>query len=120
MEIITKDDLMETDPDPDPVEKEDINHQNNGPAPAPADTKTTEPPSANNSGGRTEADVTSRVIDVDGDDATKVCVSILSMCCFSIVCSGHSTAPRPWRSARLQRCRVCRHSKGDQEYDQGE
>ena len=75
MVIVTKDDLMETDPDPDPVEKEkeDTNHQNNGPAPTPANTKTTDPPPANKSGGKIEADVTSPVIDVDGDDATKVC-----------------------------------------------
>ena len=75
MEIVTKADLMETDPDPDPVEreKEETNNQNNGPAAAPANTKTTDPPPANKSGGKTEAEVTSPVIDVDGDDATMVC-----------------------------------------------
>ena len=109
MEIVTKDDLMETDPDPDPVEKEkeDTNNQNNGPAPASANTKTTDPLPANKSGGKIEADVTSPVIDVDGDDTTKVCAQYcIVLCSLSIVCSGHSTPPRPRRSVRLQRCRV--------------
>ena len=78
IEIITKDDVIEMETDPDPVDKEDAKNQNNGPA--PTNTKTNDSPPANHSGGKREADITSPVIDVDGDATTKVC--LLSRLCW--------------------------------------
>ena len=116
IEIITEDDVMEMETDPDPVDKEDAKNQNNGPA--PTNTKTNDSPPANHSGGKREADITSPVIDVDGDATTKVCPLSRLCCylCFSIVCSGHSTFRR--RSVKLRRCHVRRQSEGHQEHDE--
>ena len=116
IEIITEDDVMEMETDPDPVDKEDAKNQNNGPS--SANTKTNDSPPANHSGGKREADITSPVIDVDGDATTKVCLLSRLCCylCFSIVCSGHSTFRR--RSVKLRRCHVRRQTEGHQEHDE--
>ena len=129
MVIVTKDDLMETDPDNTEDNKEDNQNKTM--------TKTTDsPPAENNSRGKKEAnqnkttdppppkrrkkeehkegDTTSPVIDVDDATKNKVCVldcyCIALYWCISLVCSGHSghsghsTIPR--RSLRLRRHRV--------------
>ena len=73
MEIITKEDVMETDPEQN---KDDDNNQNN------TTTKTTDSPPANKRRKMTPPppDTTSPVIDVDGDEATKVFISMYCDC----------------------------------------
>ena len=75
MVIVTKDDVMETDSDQN---KENDNNQNNN------TTKTTDSPPANKRRKMTPPDTTSPVIgvdgDVDGDEATKVFISMYCDC----------------------------------------